>query len=191
VVNQQTIRYYTPHNKRRKSATEQAPRAFGPTTSVVGPDRYTTTHTKTRPTLQHKFPAHRKSYQQYLFSTHHQGIEISIYAYVRLQFLGARSRNSFDGDNTFDNSNPFDSDNATARPAHTSVFWSSSPIVTSTPVRIIPMGQETDTTSNNRVQILAAIETKPRNPRNWTLLTLVAPVSLPQPYSECPRYLPR
>jgi hypothetical protein len=71
------------------------------------------------------------------------------------------------------------------------VFWSSSPIVTSNPVRLIHTGQETDPTSNNRVQILVAIESKPGNPRNWTLLTLVVPASLPKPQSESSTVFPK
>jgi hypothetical protein len=61
---------------------------------------------------------------------------------------------------------------------------------TNKPDRIIQSGQETDTTSNNRVQILDAIETKPRNLRDWTSLTLAAPVSPPQQHSESSTVFP-
>jgi hypothetical protein len=99
-------------------------------------------------------------------------------------------RRSFEGNSSLNNSNTFDSDNETARPAYTSVFWSSSPIETSKPDRIIQSGQKTDTTSNNRVQILDAIESKPRNLRDWTALTLAAPVSHPPQHPESTTILP-
>jgi hypothetical protein len=44
--------------------------------------------------------------------------------------------------------------------------------------------QETDTQSNNGVQILGYIENRPRNLRDWTSLTLGASVSPPQQQSE-------
>jgi hypothetical protein len=145
-----------------RAQQKRTPRAFGPATAVVGPDRYTTIHTEISPTFQYKSPAHRKPYRQSLFSTQHPGIEITLYPYDRLQFLRVRYRISFEGNTPIEKSNPFDSDKAIARPAyHTGVFWSSSPIVTPNLVRTTNTRQEIDIPSNNRFQILDAIESKP------------------------------
>jgi hypothetical protein len=141
---------------------KRTPRAFGPATAVVGPDRYTIIHTEISPTFQYKSLAHRKPCRQSLFSTQHPGIEITLYPYDRLQFLRVRYRISLEGNTPTEKSNPFDSDKAIARPAyHTGLFWSSSPFATPNPVRTTNTRQEIDTPSNNRFQILDAIESKP------------------------------
>jgi hypothetical protein len=179
-----------------RAQRKRTPKAFRPTTAVVGPDRYTTTHTEISPTFQYKFPAHRKPYRQSLFSTQHPGIEITLYLYDRFQFLRARYRIPFEGNTPLEKSNPFDSDKAIARPAYnTGVFWSSSPIATSNPVRTTNTRQETNTPSNNRVQILDAIESKPGNSRNWQPLTLGVqaspfPPGTKRPSSKSPTWPP-
>jgi hypothetical protein len=57
-------------------------------------------------------------------------------------------------------SNPVVSDKETARPAHTSVFWPSSPIETSKLVDFYPTRQRTGFPSNKQVQILHTIASR-------------------------------